>query len=239
LRLAALALLGGVLLTAAGCQQSSSSVPPATTEVDHAAEARKAFERQDWGTAAPHFRLALEKSPGDLSLHYGLAICASWLDLRDEAMREFQWVVDHAAARSEEARVAREWLDGANRRSVASGQPGAADAAKDERVGDSGVHGRIVWDEGTGAVPLQRVQIHLYALSQDGTSKGISFHGRTDREGNYRFEKIPAGTYKLTDNNVLTPKWRLKVEVKPGENTPIDLGPENSLKMRDDFPKPS
>jgi len=88
-------------------------------------------------------------------------------------------------------------------------------------------------------VPLQRVQIHLYALSQDGTSKGISFHGRTDREGNYRFEKIPAGTYKLTDNNVLTPKWRLKVEVKPGENTPIDLGPENSLKMRDDFPKPS
>ena len=239
MRLAALALLGGVLLTAAGCQQPSSSVPPATTEVDHAAEARKAFERQDWGTAAPHFRLALEKSPGDLSLHYGLAICASWLDLRDEAMREFQWVVDHAAARSEEARVAREWLDGANRRSVASGQPGAADAVKDERVGDSGVHGRIVWDEGTGAAPLQRVQIHLYALSQDGTSKGISFHGRTDREGNYSFEKIPAGTYKLTDNNVLTPKWRLKVEVKPGENAPIDLGPENSLKMRDDFPKPS
>ena len=181
MRLAALALLGGVLLTAAGCQQPSSSVPPATTEVDH------------------------------------------------------------AAARSEEARVAREWLDGANRRSVASSRPGAADAdaAKDERVGDSGVHGRIVWDEGTGAVPLQRVQIHLYALSQDGTSKGISFHGRTDREGNYSFEKIPAGTYKLTDNNVLTPKWRLKVEVKPGENAPIDLGPENSLKMRDDFPKPS
>ena len=228
-------------MTAAGCQQPSSSVPPATTEVDHAAEARKAFERQDWATAAPHFRLALEKSPGDLSLHYGLAISASWLDIRDEAIREFQWVVDHAVAGSEEARVAREWLDGANRRSVASSRPGAADAdaAKDETVGDSGVHGRVVWDEGTGAAPLLRYQVHLYALSQDGTSKGMSFHVRTDREGNYRFEKIPAGTYKLTDNNVLTPKWRLKVEVRPGENAPIDLGPENSLKMRDDFPKSS
>jgi len=233
-------LLGVVVLTAAGCQQPSSSVPPATTEVDHAAEARKAFERQDWGTAAPHFRLALEKSPEDLSLHYGLAISASWLDIRDEAMREFQWVVDHAPMRSEEARVAREWLDGANRRSVASSRPAAdADAAKDETVGESGVHGRVVWDEGTGATPLLRYQVHLYAIGDSGASKGMSYHIRTDREGNYKFSRIPAGTYKLTDTNVLTPKWRLKVEVRQGEDSLIDLGPENSVKMRDDFPKPS
>src|SRR5438309_9494963 len=128
--------MGVVVLTAAGCQQPSSSVPPATTEVDHAAEARKAFERQDWGTAAPHFRLAIEKSPEAFSLHYGLALSASWLDIRDAARREFQWVGDHAPMRSEEARVAREALDGANRRSVASSRPGAdAAAAKDETVG--------------------------------------------------------------------------------------------------------
>jgi hypothetical protein len=208
--------------------------------VDHAAEARKAFERQDWGTAAPHFRLALEKSPGDLSLHYGLAICASWLDIRDEAMREFQWVVDHAGAGSEEARVAREWLTGANRRSVASSRPPAeTDAAKDERVGDSGVHGRIVWNEGQGVEPLKRFQVHLYAIGEDGASKPMTFHVRTDREGNYQFSKIPSGIYKLTDTNVVTPRWRLKIEVRQGEDALIDLGPENSLNVRDDFPKSS
>jgi hypothetical protein len=239
LRLAAVALLSAVVLTGAGCQQPSTSVSPATTEVDHAAEARKAFERQDWGTAAPHFRLALEKSPGDLSLHYGLAICASWLDIHDEAIREFQWVVDHAAAGSEEARVAREWLAGASGRAVASTHPGAADAVKDERVGDSGVHGRIVWNEGQGVEPLKRFQVHLYAIGEDGASKPMTFHVRTDREGNYRFSKIPSGIYKLTDTNVVTPRWRLKIEVRQGEDALIDLGPENSLNVRDDFPKSS
>jgi len=65
----------------------------------------------------------------------------------------------------------------------------------------------------------------------------MSFHVRTDREGNYKFSKIPAGTYKLTDTNVVTPKWRLKIEVKAGEDAAVDLGPENGLHMRDDFPK--
>lgn len=137
--------------------------------------------------------------------------------------------------------MAREWLDGANRRSVASSQPGPETdpAKKDETVGDSGVHGRIVWDEGTGATPLLRYQVHLYAIGENGASKGMSYHVRSDREGNYKFLKIPAGTYKMTDNNVGTPKWRLKVEVRQSEDALIDLGPENSLKMRDDFPKPS
>ena len=168
-----------------------------------------------------------------------LAISASWLDIRDEAVREFEWVVAHAGAASEEARVAREWLAGASGRGVAGGRPGAADtdAARDETVGDSGVHGRVVWNEGQGVEPLKRFQVHLYAINEAGASKGMSYHVRTDREGNYKFAKIPSGTYKLTDTNVLTPKWRLKVEVRQGEDTLIDLGPENSLKARDDFPK--
>ncbi len=222
---------------AAGCRQPSSSVPPATTEVDHAEEGRKAFARQDWGSAASHFRIALQTSPEDLGLHYGLAISASWLDIRDEAVREFQWVLAHAAAGSEEARVAREWLAGATGRGVAGGRPGAADADRDETVGDSGVHGRVVWDEGQGAAALPRFQLHLYAIAESGASKGMSFHVRTDREGNYKFAHIPPGIYKLTDSNVVTPKWRLRIEVRQGEDALVDLRPENSLKTRDDFPK--
>jgi len=127
MRPAALALLGVVVLAAAGCQQRSLAVPStATIEVDHAAEGRKAFERQDWGSAATHFRIALEKSPDDLGLHYGLAISASWLDARDEAVQEFQWVLAHAASGSDESRVAREWLAGAAGRGVAGGARGRA-----------------------------------------------------------------------------------------------------------------
>lgn len=209
--------------------------------MDHAAEAHKAFERQDWSVATSHYRMALQKSPGDLLLHYRLAISASWLDLRDEATNEFEWIVAHTAATSEEHRVAVDWLAGA-RRNVARVAATTSDAdARDERAGDSGVHGRIVWDEGQGQgiEPLKRFQVHLYGLAPDGVPKGISFHVRTDRDGNYKFEKIPAGIYKMTDNNVGAPKWRLRVEVRPGEDALINLGPENGVKTRDDFPKPS
>jgi Carboxypeptidase regulatory-like domain len=211
---------------------------PATAEVDDAAEGHKAFDRQDWATAATHYRLAIQKSPATLILHYRLAIAASWLDRRDEAMTEFEWVVANATAASEEARVARDWLAGARNRSVARADATPSQSsAKDDWAGDSGVHGRVVWNEGQGAEPLKRYQIHLYALGDDGKSKGISFRVRTDRDGNYRFAKVPPGTYKMTDNNVGEPKWRLKVELKQGEDAVIDLGPDNSVRTRDDFPK--
>jgi len=209
-----------------------------TAEVDHVAEGHKAFERRDWGTAASHYRIAIPQRPPEVILHYRLAVATSWLDLRDEAMQEFEWVVANAAASSEEARVAREWLDGARKRRLA-GADGSGEAVKDERAGDSGMHGRVVWDDGQGAQPLKRLQLHLYAMAEDGTSKRMSFQVRTDFEGNYTFKNIPAGLYKLTDDNVGTPKWRLKVEIKPGEDALLDLGPDNSVKTRDDYPKRS
>ncbi len=234
----ALVVFGVALLTSA-CQQSPAPTPPATLEVDHAEEGRKALARQDWTAAASHFRKALDKLPGDVGVHYGLAIATSWLDQNEEATQEFQWVVANAPQASEEARVAREWLAGR-----AGGGPGVASrtepdptASGDERVGSSGVSGVVTWDQGGGAAPLKRFQVHLYQLKPDGSAKGVSFHVRTDYEGRYRFNKIPAGTYKLTDNNVTTPQWRLRVEIREGESQALDLSPQNSLRVRDDFPK--
>ena len=233
MRLARLALFGIAVLTAAGCQQRSVPSTPPTAEISHAAEGHAAFDRRDWATAATHYRLALQKTPDDLTLHYRLAIAASWLDLRDEATTQFEWVVANAMSSSEEARVARDWLAARNRGAnvTASTAP-----SNDERVGNSGVHGRVVGDNGE---PLKRIQLNLYALNDDGKPKGMSFRIRSDRDGNYAFKNIPAGTYKFTDNNVGTPRWRLKVELRRGEDPVIDLGPQNSLKARDDFPKPS
>lgn len=233
----ALFCLGAI--TAAGCQRPPVPAAPSVraTEVDDAAEGDKAFDRQDWATAASHYRLAVQKAPAARILHYRLAIAASWLDRRDEATTEFEWVVANAPVDSEEARVARDWLASAVKPSVAGAATSSDTAAKDDWAGDSGVHGRVVWNDGQGLEPLQRYQIHLYALGEDGKSKGISFRVRTDRDGSYRFEKIPPGTYKMTDNNVRDPKWRLKIQVKHGEDALIDLGPDNSVKTRDDFRK--
>ena len=239
MKLVNVALVALMSVTVVGCQQPSVRPVVKKAEVDHTAEGHKAFDRQEWSVAASHYRTALLKRPEDLLVHYRLAISASWLDRRDEAMTEFDWVVAHTAASSEEGRVAREWLAGA-RRSVARASVGGGESdARDERVGDSGVHGRIVWGGGRGDEPLKRFQIHLYAQSPDGTPKGMSFHVRTDRDGNYKFEKIPPGIYKMTDDNVGTPKWRLRVQVQQGEDALIDLSPGNSINTRDDFPKRS
>ncbi len=80
MRLAGLALLAIIALTAAGCQQRSAPSAPPTAEVDHAAAGHRAFEQRDWGTAASLYRVAIQKSPDDLLLHYRLAIASSWLD---------------------------------------------------------------------------------------------------------------------------------------------------------------
>jgi len=233
---AGVVLFGVSVVLAAGCQQSSSATRPAPpiAEVDHAAEGNQAFDRQEWQTAASHYRLALQKTPDNLTIHYRLAISVSWLDLRQDAMTEFEWVVANAAASSEEARVAREWLAAARERSVASSP--STTSTRDERVGDSGLHGRAVGDNGE---PLKRIQLNLYAIGDDGRTKGMSFRIRSDREGNYAFSNIPAGTYKLTDNNVGVPRWRLKVDLRPGQDSALDLGPDNTLNARDDFPRRS
>jgi hypothetical protein len=232
------ALAFAVVVLTSACGQTPEAPPQATQEVDHAAEGKKALARQDWPAAASHFQQALVKLPADLGVHYGLAIATSWLDQKDEATREFRWVVENGPPASEEVRVAREWLAGrGGSGTVAATRTESTPAVVDERVGESGVAGTITWDDGRGLAPLKRFQVHLYALKPDGSSKGISFHVRTDFEGRYNFKKIPAGTYKMTDNNVTTPQWRLRVEVKEGETLPIDLTPGNSLRVRDDFPK--
>src|SRR5207248_11341857 len=188
-----------------------------------------------WGTAATHYRVAIQERPPEVFLHYRLAIATSWLEMRDEATTEFEWVVANAAASSDEARVAREWLDAARKRRADRAAAGASGGeVKDERAGDSGLHGRVVWDNGQGMQPQKRLQLHVYAINDDGTSKKMIFQVRTDFEGNYRFRNLPAGLYKLTDDNVGTAKWRLKVEIKSGEDPNLVLGPDNSVDTRDD-----
>src|SRR5205823_2678169 len=103
-RRALAALLVGLALAACG------SPPTAKEEPDGVAEALRAFDRGDWVAAARLLREAVAKQPTDLRLHYSLAVTVTHLELREEAIREFQWVLANAPAGSPEAIAARNWL---------------------------------------------------------------------------------------------------------------------------------
>jgi tetratricopeptide repeat protein/polysaccharide lyase family 4-like protein len=236
LRLATAALLVALLgLTA--CQKSVGPAPAANIAVDHAAEARKAFDARDWEAAAAHFRTAIASDPDALALHYGLAICASWLSLLDEATVEFQWVLAHAPGASDEARAAREWLAGITSPSPSDVATAPVDP-DDPKVGDAAIHCLATWDTTGANEVLPRAQLHLKGLP-DGPTKGLSYYVRTDMEGRYQFNSIKAGSYRLTDAIAGPTKWNLKVTVASGERLELELSTRNSVSSRNDFPSTS
>jgi hypothetical protein len=223
----------GFLVASAACHAPETRAPTPMAVIDHRAEARKAIAAQGWAVAAGHLRVALQKDPDSLFLRYSLAICATWLDRQDEAVREFEWVVAHASAESEESRTASRWLADKKRPTQAAA---AGPAAVDPNVEDSGVHGMLMWAApGQNPTPQSRLQLFLVGL-RDTPTKELQYVLRSDREGHYEFKRIVAGAYKLTDAIAVRPKWRLKVTLQPGQDLPLDLSPQNGTAVRDDFP---
>jgi len=225
---------------AAALGACGSPAPAPTPEYDVVAEAMKAFDKSDWVLAARLLREAVVKQPDDVRLHYSLAVCATHLQLRDEAIREFQWVVAHAPANSPEAVAARNWLTAAGVMVAAASGEGAGDRAAGapvdpDRSSKSAVRGQVSWNEGEPPVKLTRLQLFLKGIN-DTPTKDIHLVLRTDEEGRFEFKNVPAGTYKLTNRIAGEPLWRLKVDVADGQTASVDLTPQNSLRVRDDFP---
>lgn len=242
-------LAGCVLLLAfAGCKNPPAQAPTASSPspgTSVAERARQAVARQDWPAAAPLLRDAIAAAPGDLSLHYDLAVTASYLDDRAEATREFRWVLANAAPDSAEYRMAKSWLaePGAASSSGAAGAATETPAPKPvlhvERTGDAGLYGQVMWSsEPGGPVSTKRMQVHLTGLPNSPT-KDQRYTVRTDEDGRYEFKRIVGGPYKLTNRVAGKPTWRLRVQVEPGRDTAFDLGPGNSIAARDDFPEDS
>jgi hypothetical protein len=220
-----------LVLALVGCGSPAS--PPPTAEYDVVAEALKAFERSDWVQAAPLLREAILKQPTSLRLHYSLAVAATHLDLRGEVIQEFQWVLANAPG-TPEAAAAREWLLAAGvlreQETVAAPPP-----AVDKEIGDSGLSGRVVWTGGEPPVKTGRMQLFLKGVPGTPT-KDFQYVLRTEEDGAFQFKNIAAGSYKLTNRIAGEPVWRLRVEIPPAGDVALDLGPQNSLRARDDFP---
>ncbi len=222
--LALLALLVGA------CQ--SPAPPPKAA--DPAMLAAQALDRGDYGKAADLYRQALQSQPESLAVHYGLAVAASFLNLRDEAVREFKWVLERGPAGSREADLARRWLISVG----ALPRPAQVTAREgDRKPGLATLEGRAVFAE-TGKEPKPVSRLQLFLVGQpDSPTKEERYNLRTDEEGRFKFSNVVPGPYKLTNRVAGQPIWRLRVELKPSQDTLLELTPANSVNARDDFPE--
>ncbi len=217
----------------------AAPAPPRPALKDPAALAAEALERGDYAKATDLYRSALRAEPESLPLHYGLAVSASYLDRRTEAVNEFTWVLERGQADSTEVKAARRWLlsVGALPRFASTAEPEVSREPEDKPAGEkpapASVEGRVTFGDTLNDVaPMQRMQLFLY----DYPNRVVYFRIRTDEQGNFRFPNVPPGIYKLTDRAAGPPRWRLRVELKAGQNLTLNLDPGNSTKVRDDFP---
>lgn len=221
-----------LLALAVGCSSPPPPRPDATAR-DVAADAMAAVARADWPRAAELLREALRQDPATATLHYHLGVAATHLDRRDEAIREFQWVLANVARELPEAVEARRWLTEAG--VLAEPRETAAapsDRITEETVGDSGIQGQVLWADGQATA---RLQIFLKGVPRS-PNETLQWVMRTDEDGRFHFSRIPAGTYMLTNRIAGEPTWRLRVRLAPGEITTLDLTEANSAGVRDDFP---
>lgn len=234
-RMATLLMLAVLTLSLSACQNAkapASSVPPPSL----AAEAAEALEAGNYAKAADRYRGALAAAPDSVPLHYGLAVAASHLNLKDEAIREFRWVMDRAPKGSPEVEAARRWLAQAG---VLVAQEALAPAPADEALGGgtdlASLEGRmILTDPGQEGRPAQRRMVVLYGLP--GTPTQDERHQtRTDQDGRFQFKRLAPGSYMVTDAVAGVRNWRLRVLLRPGQSVTLDLSSANSTKVRDDF----
>jgi hypothetical protein len=197
--------------------------------------AAEALDVGDYPRAAELYRRALTTTPESLPVHYGLAVALSHLDQKPEAIREFRWVLARGGTGTVEVDNARRWLIKAGALAPPSTGPAARSESTPNEPSNSAsaiVEGRVVSAGGPEQGPLKRQQIFLI----EQPSRLHHYQRRTDEEGRFRFPGVPPGTYKISDRMSGPPTWRLRVEVKPGQLVLLDLGPDNSTRVRDDYP---
>ena len=225
-------IAAGVLAASvAGCQGPPPAPPPAAGPT-LSSQAADALNAGDYAKAADLYRRAIAGAPDSLPLHYGLAVAASHLNLKDEAIREFRWVLARAPKGSTESQAARTWLTRVG--ALTADQPPDArdEASSSSGPGQASLEGQMVMPEGASA---QRRMLVLYGLPNSAT-KEERYQIRTDENGRFRFPSVTPGPYMLTDAVSGARNWRVRVELQPNQAATLDLTPTNHIKVKDDFP---
>jgi hypothetical protein len=224
--------LGLLALVFGACQSPPPGPPKAAA--DPATLAAEALDKGDYPKAATLYRQALQSKPESLPLHYGLAVAVSYLNLKDEASREFKWVLERGEAGSAEVEAARRWLISVG--AIPRPSQAVADREEERQSGFARLEGRAVFAEGSQpAQPMRRMQLFLMG-QPDSPTREARYVLRTDEEGRFKFPSIVPGPYKLTNKIAGLPTWRLRVELKASQDLVLDLTPANSVSAHDDFP---
>lgn len=227
-------VLIGLLALLAGCQAPSRPAQSSVPE-DPAAMAARALAGGRHAEALELYRKALAEAPGQAALHYGLGVASSYLDRRDDAVREFRWVVQYGPENAPEVAAARQWLIRAGALPSATPDTPAPSRSTEERqAGNASLEGRAIFAE-AGQAPKPMARKQLFLVPESPTQKE-HYNLRTDEEGNFKFPNVIPGRYKLIDRVAGQPIWRLRVELKPSDARVLELTPTNSLAMQDDFP---
>lgn len=224
------------LIFLAACQSPSQPTRSASSETP-AESAARALAAGRYADAARLYREALSEAPGKMQLHYGLAVASSYLDLRDEAIREFRWVVQYGSPGTPEVEASRRWLARAGALPVAYDATDPSRSEKERAAGNASLEGRAVFaEDGKPPLPMQRMQLFLVGQPNSPT-KLERYNLRTDEHGNFKFPDVVPGPYKLTNRVAGRPTWRLRVDLKSSEVKVLELTPANGVDSQDDFPE--
>ena len=223
------------LLTACQSPPRPASSPVAE---DPATLAARALSVGRHAEAVELYRQALAESPDKVGLHYGLGVASSYLDRRDDAVREFRWVVQYGPSKASEVDAARQWLIRVGALPpVLAARPAPDRADRERQAGNASLEGRAVYAEaGQTPQPMPRQQFFLVG-QPDSPTKEERYNLRTDENGHFKFPDVMPGPYKLTNRVAGQPIWRLRVELKPSETKVLELTQSNSLASQDDFPE--
>jgi hypothetical protein len=199
--------------------------------------AARALAAGRYTDAALLYREALGEASGKMELHYGLAVASSYLDRRDDAIREFRWVLQYGSPKAAEVEASRQWLIRAGALPPATYAANPAGPEKERAAGNASLEGRAVFAEGGQTPqPMPRQQLFLVGQPNSPTQRE-RYNLRTDERGNFKFPDVVPGPYKLTDRVAGQPIWRLRVEFKASEVKVLELTPANSTASLDEFPE--
>ena len=199
--------------------------------------AARALAAGRYADAALLYREALGEASGKMELHYGLAVASSYLDRRDDAIREFRWVLQYGSPKAAEVDASRQWLIRAGALPPAAYTANPTGPEKERAAGNASLEGRAVFAEGGQTPqPMPRQQLFLVGQPNSPTQRE-RYNLRTDERGNFKFPDVVPGPYKLTDRVAGQPIWRLRVEFKASEVKVLELTPANSTASLDEFPE--
>lgn len=198
-----------------------SALPSAA---DLAKQAAALADLGDYEGAWQLYHEALVAAPEDVSLWYALGVTLSRLNQRQETEEAFGYVVTRGNPDSEEVRVARDWLVSAGVLARPAAFTTAVVAVADGADAKAAMKGKVTW--GSERNPMN-VRILVHGLS--GAAEGKRFNTRVTLGQAYRFDHLPAGSYRLigrAENGALL--WDQSIDVEDGKEIALDLTRENS-----------